>query len=433
MVGALLARFDLAQLDARVVRGAVEHFDEQLLRRKMAARAGREVAAARQELHRAVVDLLIARHRPLRRPSALGEGGRVEDDEVVLHRLLCERREEVKHVRRHALHHIAEPVALGVAACALHGELRYVHRRHMLCPTARGVERERTRVREAVEHRPPARELRHGEPVILLVEEKARFLPVFKVHGIADAAFRDIRLMEVGDGLTRQGIPSLPLLHALLFAQGDVVALIDARDLLPVGAQCLDEQPENHRLDAIHAETQHLRHEDIFKPVDREPGEVVRLAEDNPAAAAVLLAHHGLAVVPCVLHAPRPERAVKAVVRVAREEPHADHGAAVIKARAEVAPLPAEHVHKRAVLGALRRLRHLPGVDPRVAVHEGALALGRDGESRVGSLRFHLRRLPFCRSIQLLKFPARRRRRGTLPPRRGRMPPTRGSPRWPRP
>ena len=60
MVGRLAARFDLAQLNGSVARGGTQHFPKQLVAHKMRARAGGKVAAAREQLHGAIIDFLIA-------------------------------------------------------------------------------------------------------------------------------------------------------------------------------------------------------------------------------------------------------------------------------------------------------------------------------------------------------------------------------------
>ena len=83
MVGGLLADFDLPQLTVGVFCRRLEHLDEQLLGGKVRAAGRGQIAAAGQQLHGAVVDLLVAAHGILNGAARLGEGGRVENDEVV--------------------------------------------------------------------------------------------------------------------------------------------------------------------------------------------------------------------------------------------------------------------------------------------------------------------------------------------------------------
>ena len=288
------------------------------------------------------------------------------------------------------IHLVRKAVALRIRARHFDRALGYVHRRHVLRAALCGVERERARVREAIKHALAARKARHGEAVELLVEEKARLLPVFDVHAVENAVFADLGDGACGCFLAGKGKPALILRQALLFAKNNVVALEKAVDLLAVLLQNLDDEREEHVLDLLHAERKRLRDEQIFKAVDREAGERVRLAEDE-AAAAGLSVHHRLAVVPCVAHAPPPEVFVKAVVRVARDDAHAQAAESAQKARAEVFPLFRHHVHKRAVFAlALFRLAGNVGViDPGVAALEPACAFGGDGDDRIFACSFH--------------------------------------------
>ena len=223
----------------------------------------------------------------------------------------------------------------------------------MLCTAARGVERERAGVGKAVEHAPPLGKARHGKAVILLIEEEARFLPVLKIHGIVYPV-----LAYLGHGalrvlLARQLIPALALLEPLKRADSDVVALIYTVDPLPILAQHLGEQWEDHVLEPLHTDRERLRDEDVREPVHSQAGEAVGLAEDD-AAAGNVPAHDGAAVVPRVPDAALPELRVKTVVRVAGDEPQAYLALAAVQPRAEIAPVFAECVDKRAVfrLGA---------------------------------------------------------------------------------
>ena len=102
-----------------------------------------------------------------------------------------------------------------------------------------------------------------------------------------------------------------------------------------------------------HNDRERLRDEDVREPVDSQAGEGVGLAEDD-AAAGNVPAHDGAAVVPRVPDAALPELRVKTVVRVAGDEPQAYLALAAVQPRAEIAPVFAECVDKRAVfrLGA---------------------------------------------------------------------------------
>lgn len=109
MVGGLLPGLDLPQLDPGVVGRVAEHFPEQLLGGEVTARAGGQVSAPGQQPHGPVVDLLISGHGPPGGLAAFGEGGRVQDDEVVLP--LLQPGQQVEHIGTHAVHHALQPVA----------------------------------------------------------------------------------------------------------------------------------------------------------------------------------------------------------------------------------------------------------------------------------------------------------------------------------
>ena len=78
-------------------------------------------------------------------------------------------------------------------------------------------------MREAVQHAAILRQLRHGEAVVLLVEEEAGLLPVFHVYTVIYAVFTDL-----GNGAVRMGQPREPafaLRKSLALTERRVVAL----------------------------------------------------------------------------------------------------------------------------------------------------------------------------------------------------------------
>ena len=390
MIGALLAAFDLPQLHPRVAGGAAEHFDEQLLRGEVAAGAGGQISAPGQQLHGPVVDLLIPGHGVGHRLAAFGEGRRVEDDEIILPGLLFQLRQQVEHIGGHAVHDGFQPVAAGVLRRALHRELRHVHGGDMGRAAFGRVQGKGTGVGKAVQHGFALCQLRHRQTVVLLIQEKAGLLPVFKVHRVDDAVFRDVH----GGGLRRcftgQGIPALVLGHPLPLPEGHIVALVDAADLLPILPQHLGQQGKQPVLDALHAQTEGLGHQHAFKPVHRQAGEQVGLSENDAAAAAVGFAHHRLAIVPRVADAALPEGVGEVIVGVAAHQTHPDPGVAVIEAAAQPAAPAAHHVHQPAVLRRAVRGGHFALIDPRVAACQRGFSLGRDGDAGIGTQCFHV-------------------------------------------
>ena len=359
----------------------------------MTARAGGQVSAPGQQPHGPVVDLLISGHGPPGGLATFGEGRGVQDDEVILP--LLQLGQQVEHVGGHAVHHLGQAVAGRVFPGTFHGELRHVHGGDAGRAAPGGVQGEGAGVGEAVQHRFAPGQPGHRLAVVLLVQEEAGFLAVFKVHGIADAVFHDVRAGEVRQRLSGQGIPALALGHALLVPQGSVVALIYPGDVLAVLPQDPDQLGEDHVLHPVQPQAQHLGHQHRAEPVHRQAREMVRLAENHPAAGQLLRGHDGLAVVPGVFHPPGPEVRIEPVIGVAGQQPHPDQGAAVVESGAQPAAPAAYHVHQVAVGGAAGNGGDLPLIDPGVAAGQGRLPLGGDGDLGIGSFSFHNGHRPF--------------------------------------
>ena len=248
VVSALLSHFNLPQLDAGVLGGAVEHLDEKLLRGEVRTGAGGKISAARQQLHGAIVDLLIAGHGFGNGLAALGKGRRIENDEVIAAGLLFQLRQQLEHVGAYAFHYIIQAVAAGVFAGAFHGEIADVHRCHMLGTALGGIEGEGTGVSKAIQHCFALRQLADGKTVIFLVEEKASLLSVNEIYRIDDAVFGDIHSGDIGGGFAVGDIPALALGYALLFPDGHIVTLEDTHNILPILTQDAEKLIENHIL-----------------------------------------------------------------------------------------------------------------------------------------------------------------------------------------
>ena len=120
----------------------------------------------------------------------LGEGGRVEDDQVVavadlfeiLHGVAGERRvgKTVAEIQPHVL------------VGQLHGALRGVDRADLLRSARGGVDREASRVAEGVEHGAARSVAFHQFAVAALVEEEARLLSLLPVDQKTMAVFRHL-------------------------------------------------------------------------------------------------------------------------------------------------------------------------------------------------------------------------------------------------
>ena len=88
MIRSLLSGFDLFQRDAGVAGRALEHSNKELVRHKVRTGTGGQIASAGQKLHGPQVNLLVALARIVYRAAALGEGGRIQDDEIVFFAVL---------------------------------------------------------------------------------------------------------------------------------------------------------------------------------------------------------------------------------------------------------------------------------------------------------------------------------------------------------
>ena len=391
MVAALLAGFDLAQLDAGIPGGVPEHGDELVLRGKMAAGAGGQVAAPGQQPHGPVVDLLVAGDGVGHGFPGLGEGRRVQDDEIVPGRLLFQRRQQIKDIGGNAVHHIRQAVARGIGPGHLHRRLGDIHSGDMGGPALCRVQREGAGVGKAVENRVP---LGHGgnrPAVVFLIQEEAGFLSVLHIHQILDPVFGDFRDGRFRDFLPGQREPALVLGHALLLPEGHIVALEDTADCLSVLPEDAHQHGDQHPLDPLHAHGEHLHAEQVVKFVHRQPGEGIRLAENHPAAVQILRAHDGPAVVPGPAELAFPEGFVKPVVGVPGDQPDPDFGQLGQKAGAEIPALFAQHIHKAAVFGLALDVQNFRVVDPGMPPQQRRLSLGCDGITGVAPIQFHSR------------------------------------------
>ena len=85
-------------------------------------------------------------------------------------------------------------------------------------------------MRKAVEQRFAAGKPRDFSTIVFLIEEKSRFLSVFKIDGVANAVFRDFRLRGLRVSIAADLCP--PLVFRKPFERADcrVVAFINAVD-----------------------------------------------------------------------------------------------------------------------------------------------------------------------------------------------------------
>ncbi len=83
MIGGLLSSFDLSQRNAGIHGGIVKHTAEVRFGHKMTAGAGGEVTAAREKLHRLLVDFFVTAVCVLFCRRRFGECGRVKNNKIV--------------------------------------------------------------------------------------------------------------------------------------------------------------------------------------------------------------------------------------------------------------------------------------------------------------------------------------------------------------
>ena len=139
---------------------------------------------------------------------------------------------------------------------------------------------------------------------------------------------------------------------------------------------------------ALRAEREHLGYEYVAEAVNGESREAVRLAEDKPAAAEILRAHHGAAVVQRVAYPARIEIPVEPVVCIPGDHAYPYLGVVVYVSRAKVAALAAEYIDQSAVFVGYVNGGDFLSVYPWVTSAQGFFAFFGYGGFRVDS--FHI-------------------------------------------
>ena len=244
----------------RALRGLREHLLKQRLRHELAARARHKEAARLRQLHAAAVQLAIAPIGAVEGAAALGKGGRVADDKAELSALLAVLPHEIEHIGADGLDTVGHAVARSVPAHHGKGRLRNVHGLHPRRAVQCRVDGEAARMAAQIQHRPPGGIWPQMAAVFLLVEEVAGLLAVFDVHGHEGVVLTDDELRW-----DRAVDAALALLHALLFAHGKVVALINA--LRP---EHLGQNGENIIPHALHTERDDLERQTVAEFVHRQ-------------------------------------------------------------------------------------------------------------------------------------------------------------------
>ena len=340
MIRRLLAAFDLAEADAGVFGGVVEHLAEQVVAHEVRARTGREVAAAGQELHGFQVDFLIAPDGVADSMARFRESRRVEDDEIIVMTFVVGQvSQEVEDVGLLGRDDGFQAVAANIFVGHVDGFLGNVDSRDAGRPTFSRIEGKGPGMGEAVQDVFAGGDFGDSQTVVFLVQEESRLLAVFDIDVIEDAVFIDRRQdaarlrQEVGL------IPAFILFHAIQLTDFDVVPFINPADRDAHGSQFIDEGLEDDRLHLVHAIAQGLRDEDVVIAVHRQARHIVGIAEDETAAGEILIAHDGLTVIQGIFDPALPKGFIEAVVGIARHDAHADLRNIVGKAGPEITVL----------------------------------------------------------------------------------------------
>ena len=223
MVARLHERLEQAHVAPGVERRFAQHFEKQLRRHELAARAGDEDAARLCHLHAAEVQLLISAIGAVDGLAALGEGGRIADDQAVAPPFVGVGFCKVKDVGFGRGQDAVHTIQRGVAPDKRERVGRDVDRLDRLRAVERGVDGEAAGAAAEVEHGPALRVGLQAAPVFLLVEEVPGLLAVFDADehsGVVLANFKFVRNCPVD--------AFFDLRETFLFADGDVVPLVDA-------------------------------------------------------------------------------------------------------------------------------------------------------------------------------------------------------------
>ena len=174
MVGGLVELMEDAHLTAGLSRCSEDGIAEMVFRNHLRTAEREEDAAGLDLLERLVVQAGIAFQGVVQGTAVLGEGGGIEDDQVVLAASLFEVAEGI--VAEGLMTLVAGEVQFDVAVGELDGLRAAVDGMDELCPAPHGIKRESTGVTEHIQHPPALGEALEQQAVVALVDEEARLL-----------------------------------------------------------------------------------------------------------------------------------------------------------------------------------------------------------------------------------------------------------------
>lgn len=279
----LCAVFDLHQFGVGVGCCGLYHAAEHIRKDVLGAGAGDQITAIANQLHSTKIDLLVPAKRGIDRGTGLGEGRRIEDDDIVLFTGKCFFLQQVKDVGGGEMN-IGKVIQLCVFGGTFTGVFTDINAVDIGCVIVTCVQGKAAGVGEAVKYFLPFDKGRDGSPVFLLIEEETGLLSVLDIDQKTNAVFAD--LSEIIDHTVEQtGL----LLKTFQIADGSIVTLPDA-----AGMHFLNQRIDDDGQKTLHAEAHALEGEDTTEAVHNQTGKTVGLGIDESAgihirkAAAVI-------------------------------------------------------------------------------------------------------------------------------------------------
>lgn len=98
---------------------------------------------------------------------------------------LCfESGQQCKHVLALKFHNLLQAIELGILRCLIHRKLACINPQHAFCPCNACIQRKGACMGKAVQHIHSLTNFMNGQSIILLVKEKAGFLPFLHINDI---------------------------------------------------------------------------------------------------------------------------------------------------------------------------------------------------------------------------------------------------------
>ena len=354
-----------AHFAARDGRGREDRRAEELLRDGLRAGEREEDAAALDLRQCAGVEALVALHGVAQHFVVLGEGRRIEDDEVVAVAYVLQVFHGIGRERR--VGRCVAEVEPHVLPGQPHGAFRRIDRTDFAGAARKCVDRESARVAKGVEHGAARGIAAHQLAVFALVEEEARFLTLFPVDEELQAVF------AYGVGFVLRGTPQIAVDGPQPGVERHGLRTLVVDRFEPV-AQYRVQGGGDVETGAVHARRVALHHGRAAVEVDDEPRQRVALAVHEPEAGGVAVVREAERAphVPCGGDAALPPSRLYGLVAEGQHT-HGDRADLIVPAGDEVARVGVDVDH-----GTFADLRFVlggdvvdgPREDPRMAAQE---------------------------------------------------------------